>query len=341
VEQSIGEKMILTVNYNGMHGVHLPLADFGINAYCPPNVAGSPCPNGFAGLPASAPNPAFGAVYQYTNAGISNYNGLTISLQRRLSAGLTFNLNYTWSHNLDDVSNGGIENENYSLIATDASVTVPQNPRNLSSNYGNSDYDVRHYLSANFVLSDMFRHTGFNWGPNPVFGGWTLSSNWFLRSGLPYSVIDGAADGALGAFNYTNATILASPVGYIPTSCTNGPNTPCLSTSQFAPGFATTGVINGFGTMGRNQLYGPHFFNVDLALMKSIRIKERLTFSFGASASNLFNHPNFDNPVNNLANPSQFGQVINTVSPPTSILGSFLGAGGSPRFVEIKGVLRF
>jgi hypothetical protein len=340
IEQSIGEKMVLTVNYNGMHGVHLPLADFGINAYCPPNAPGSPCPNGFAGLPASAPNPAFGTEYQYTSAGISSYNGLTISLQRRLSAGLTFTLNYTWSHNLDDVSNGGIQNEPYSAVATNESVTVPQNPYNLAANYGNSDYDVRHYFSANMVLSDMFRHTGFKWGPNAVFGGWTLSSNWFLRSGLPYSVVDGAAGGALGAYNYTNATIFATPLGYVPTSCTNGVNTPCITTSQFEPGFATTGVLTGFGTMGRNQLFGPHFFNVDLAVMKSIRIKERLTFSFGASASNLFNHPNFDNPVGNLSNPS-FGSVINTVSPPTSILGSFLGAGGSPRFVEIKGVVRF
>jgi hypothetical protein len=92
--------------------------------------------------------------------------------------------------------------------------------------------------------------------------------------------------------------------------------------------------------MGRNQLYGPHFFNVDMSIMKSVRIKERLNFSFGAQFYNLFNHPNFDNPVDNLASP-EFGSVINTVSPPTSILGSFLGAGGSPRFIEIKGVLRF
>jgi hypothetical protein len=340
IQQSLGAKTVLTVNYSGMHGVHLPLANYGINAYCPPNVPKSPCPNGFAGLPATAPNPALGAIYQYTNAGIANYNGLTISFQRRLSAGLTFNLNYTWSHDLDAVSNGGIANEYYSANATNLSITSPQNPNNLLSNYGNSDYDVRHYLSANFVYSDMFRHSGFKWGPNTVFGGWTLSSNWFLRSGLPYSVIDGAADGALGSFNNPTATVFATPRGYIPTSCTNGVNSPCITPSLFEPSFAQTGVINGFGTMGRNSLFGPHFFNVDLALMKSIRIKERLSFSFGASASNLFNHANFDNPVDNISSPV-FGSVISTISPPTSILGSFLGAGGSPRFVELKGVLRF
>jgi hypothetical protein len=76
-------------------------------------------------------------------------------------------------------------------------------------------------------------------------------------------------------------------------------------------------------------------------LMKDIRIKERLTFTFGAQAYNLFNHANFDNPVDDVSNHALFGSVISTVSPPTSLLGSFLGAGGSPRFLEIKGLIRF
>jgi Carboxypeptidase regulatory-like domain len=337
IEQSFGRSNLLTINYQGMHGLHLPLANFGINGYCPP----SQCPNGFAGLPASAPNPAFGTIEQYTNAGISNYNGLTISFQRRLSAGLTFTINYTWSHNLDDVSNGGIANEYYSLLATNLSITNPRIPYDLSANYGNSDYDVRHYFSANFVYSDMFRHSGFKWGPNAVFGGWTLSSNWFLRSGLPFSVIDNSAGGALFGDNY-NATIFATPLGPVHAgNCGSAAvTTPCLSTSEFAPSFSASGVFNGFGSVGRNSFFGPSFFNVDMSIMKSVRIKERFSFSFGASFYNLFNHPNFDNPVDDISNP-QFGSVINTVSPPTSLLGSFLGAGGSPRFIEIKSSFRF
>ena len=153
--------------------VHIPVGDFGLNAYCPTSV----CTNGFAGLPSAAPNPALGTVLQYFSAGDSNYNGLTVSLQRRMSAGLTFTLNYTWSHALDDVSNGGVANEAFGIFQTDADVSTPQNPFNIRGNYGSADYDVRHYLSANFVLTDMFRHAGFKWGPNQVFGGWTLSSN--------------------------------------------------------------------------------------------------------------------------------------------------------------------
>ena len=98
--------------------------------------------------------------------------------------------------------------------------------------------------------------------------------------------------------------------------------------------------LTGFGTMGRNSVYGPHFFDVDIALTKDIRIKERLMFSFGAQAYNVFNHPNFDQPVNDISNPA-FGSSIAEVGPPTSLLGSFVGAGSSPRFIEIKGIVRF
>ena len=103
IEQAVGLKSVLAVNYSGMHGSHIPVADEGLNAYCPDAV----CPGGFGGLPTAPANPALGPVYQYFSAGSANYNGLTISLQRRVSNSFTYSLSYTWSHALDDVSNGG------------------------------------------------------------------------------------------------------------------------------------------------------------------------------------------------------------------------------------------
>ncbi len=333
VEQELWWKMLLTLNYSGMHGIHLPISDQGLNAYCPASV----CPNGFRGLPTAPPNAALGTVNQYLSAGISNYNGLTVSVQRRLSAGLVFNANYTWSHALDIVSNGGVSNLPFGALVTDGSITIPQNPFNIRGNYGNADYDVRHYFSASFVLTDMFRHAGFRYGPNRIFGGWTLSSNWFWRSGLPFSVVDSSAVAPLFGLNY-NGTIFASPVTNVPGTCTSAVNSPCLTTGQFAP--AANGAPTGFGTGGRNSIHGPHFFDTDIALMKDVAIGEHLTFSFGAQAYNAFNHTNFDQPVNDISNP-QFGSSIAAVGPPTSLLGSFVGAGSSPRFVEIKGIIRF
>ena len=335
VEEALGAKMLLTVGYSGMHGSHIPVGDEGLNAYCPTSV----CPTGFLGLPATQPNPALGTVTQYLSAGGSNYNGLTISLQRRLSAGLSFNANYTWSHALDDVSNGGVVNEPFGILVTDPSITALQNPFSVRGNYGPSDYDARHYFSASVVLTDMFRHAGFHWGPNRVFGGWTVSGNWIWRSGLPFTVIDNSALAPLLGLGYgANAAIFASPVTNVSRTCTSAVSSPCLTTSQFAP--AANGAPSGFGSMGRNSIYGPHFFDVDLALMKEVAIREHATFSFGAQAYNAFNHANFDQPVNDISNP-QFGSSIAAVGPPTSLLGSFVGAGSSPRFLEIKAVVRF
>ena len=334
IEQSLGSKMLFSINYSGMHGIHILNGNEALNAYC----TAANCPGGFLGLPTQAPNAALGVVTQYTNAGVANYNGLTLSLQRRLAAGLTFTVNYTWSHALDTASNGGVVNEAFGIFQTNGAIEAPQNPFNVQANYASSDYDIRHSLNANFVLSDMFRHAGFKWGPNQVFSGWTLSSNLFWRSGLPFSIVDSGALGILEAQNYGNAgtAILASPVtNGIPSSCgASAVNTPCFSASQFTAG-------SGFGTLGRNTFVGPHFFDMDLALTKSVRIKERLTFSFGAQAYNVANHPNFDQPVADLANPN-FGLITAEVAPPTSILGAFVpGTAASPRFIEIKGVLRF
>ncbi|HKD07035.1 MAG TPA: carboxypeptidase regulatory-like domain-containing protein [Bryobacteraceae bacterium] len=333
VQQLLAKNLTLTANYAGMHGSHLPLADGGLNAYCPPDT----CPGGFSGLPASAPNPALGNVLQYLSGGTSSYNGLSVSLQQRLTAGLSFNLNYTWSHALDEVSNGGVSNLPFGILATDTSITQIQDPHNAKGNYGSADYDVRHYISASMVLTDMFRHAGFHYGPNRIFGGWTLSSNWFFRTGLPFSVRDNANLAPLLGLNYTG-TILASPNGAVSNSidCASAVNTPCLATGQFAP----SGALTGFGTLGRNFFRGPHFFDVDLGLMKDVAITEHVLFSFGAQAFNLFNHTNFDLPVDDISNPL-FGSSIATVGPPTSLLGSFVGAGSSPRFIEIKGSFRF
>jgi hypothetical protein len=128
---------------------------------------------------------------------------------------------------------------------------------------------------------------------------------------------------------------LASPLTNIPGACTNAVNSPCLSTSQFAPSAGLTGAPSGFGTSGRNTIYGPRFFDVDIALTKSVALGEHLKFTYGAQAYNAFNHANFDQPVNDISNP-QFGSSIAAVGPPTSLLGSFVGAGSSPRSLKSR-----
>jgi len=117
-------------------------------------------------------------------------------------------------------------------------------------------------------------------------------------------VVDNSAAGALTSFDYFGPIFATQTTAIGNTNCGAGAvGTPCLSTSQFAPAFGQSGVLNGFGNVGRNTFRGPDFVDVDMSVTKDFRIKERATFQFGAQFYNLFNHPNFDNPVNDVSNP--------------------------------------
>jgi hypothetical protein len=69
--------------------------------------------------------------------------------------------------------------------------------------------------------------------------------------------------------------------------------------------------------------------------MKHIPIAEGASLAIGAQFYNVFNHPNFQPAVGDTGNPN-FGQVVGTVSPPTTVFGSFLGADASPRLIQVK-----
>ena len=323
VQQGFGSRTTLSLNYVGNHGVHEAVQNPGLNAF------------GFGTLPDAAPDERFGTITEVMTNAISNYNGLTASLKHQFSS-LQIQANYTWSHALDEVSNAGFLPYTF---ATNFSVLSPQDPFNLRRyNYGNADYDVRHYFSMSYVWQ-----VPHYWGPKAAFAGWEVSGTIFARSGLPFTVIDGDATSNLAANNYGGALngagsfVFANYLGGAPSSC--GPdaiNTPCLTSAMFSP------ATDGFGNQRRNQFYGPKYFDTDLTVMKSFNIPkwERGKLSVGAQFFNLFNHPNFDQPIGDVANP-QFGSVVTTVNTPTSILGSFLGGDASPRLIQLKASLTF
>ena len=284
------------------------------------------------------PDPRFGTVTEYHSAAVSNYNGFSASFTRRFSAGFQFQASYTWSHALDEISNGGFLRYNFN---TNNGVLNQLDPTNLRRNYGNADYDTRHYFSANYVWDVPIKKLARR-GPDALLNGWQLSGTIFARSGLPFSVTDGNAIGVLGGQNYATLggdLVLANWNGLGSTSCSssaNNPATPCLNLANFSP--ATTG----FGQQRRNQFYGPHYFNTDMAIMKNFPFPhfEGARISVGAQFFNLFNHPNFDQPVQDIASP-QFGSIVATVSSPTSIIGSFLGGDASPRLIQLTARITF
>jgi hypothetical protein len=352
VEQAIGSKMSVTLNYVGNHGSDLAMLNPGVNAFC--NTPGTPLPYepglagagactselgiaGFTGLPTSPVDPRFSTVSEVTNEGVSNYNGLTASFTVHASKSLQVNANYTWSHALDDISNAGFLPANFD---TNISVLAPQDPYNFKAyNYGNADYDARNQFNLNYVYNTPVQH-----GWMGALLNWTVAGTIFARSGLPFTIFDGASSGVLGSYFYGPAAGLElfgnSLVG--PLTCGSSATiTPCPTSSQFASPIVP-GAVSTFGDERRNQVYGPNFFDTDLGLMKNFSIPhwEGAQFQIGAQAYNLFNHPNFDQPVGDLSNP-QFGSILRTVGSPTSIFGSFLGGDASPRAVQIRAQLQF
>jgi hypothetical protein len=99
-----------------------------------------------------------------------------------------------------------------------------------------------------------------------------------------------------------------------------------------------------FGQGRRNQTVAPSYTDTDFSILKGFKIPIPHTdtgrLQVGAQFFNLFNHPNFGTPINDLNN-ANFGAITTTVSSPTSILGSFLGGDASPRLIQLKGTITF
>ncbi len=331
IQHDLGWNSVINLNYVGNHGIFEVVANSGVNAFG----------GGFAGLPIAAPDAAFGQVTQYQSIAVSNYNGLVVGFRHNARFGLTFNANYTWSHALDEISNAGLLPYNQGSAP---SIGTLINPFKVRANYGNADYDIRHNFTANYVWSNSLRHI-FKWGPNAVFSGWNFSGTIFAHSGNPFSVIDSATTGNLSGNNYTGP-VLANITGATngTASCgrgsTNTGSTPvtCLNTA----GFNVPGSLTAFGNQARNQFRGPGYFDTDFSVVKHTKLPgwERGEVNFGFQFFNLFNHPNFDNPVADIAN-ARFGLVTRTVNTPTSILGSFLGGDASPRLIQLKAEFNF
>lgn len=330
VQQAITNHDVLDINYVGNFGTDILFLNPTANAYAA-CIASGTCPGGYPGLPSTQPDTRFLAVTTLTNNGHSNYNGLVTSFRHQGSRGLTTSVNYTYSHSLDNTSNGGIEGYNFQ-------VTYPQTQIDPTSadrlNYGNADYDNRHNLGVNFVWQMPYRF--HNLLASDVLGGWGLSGTLFAKSGVAYSVIRGSLSGT-----YTGGTNAGSTLGvYLsgPRGKCGNPSDTCMQASQFAP--ASQQYLYGFGNQARNSYRGPGYFDSDVQLAKSTSLGEHVKFKIGANLFNLFNHPNFAPPVNNLAS-SAFGRIQADIPPVSSPYGNFQGAGVSGRIIQVLGGFSF
>jgi len=336
VQQALGWHTTVSAKYVGNHGEHEEITNPALNAFSPTGAT-------FGGLPITIPDPRFGVVAQTQNSGNSNYNGITLTAAHTFNGGFQFQASYTYSHALDEISNSSLNpfglNSNGNV-----DVVTPLNPFNIRQlNYGSADYDIRQSFVMNYVWSDALRHLTAR-GPNALMKGWTLSGTIFKHTGFPYSIWSSNETAALQGSLFgstspaTTTAVLANVVGSPNINCgasaarlVNGQPNPCYNAANFVD------PTNDFGTQRRNQFRGPGYFDTDFNVEKSFAMPkwEKAQFSVGARFFNLFNHPNFAFPNTN-ADSGQFGQITQTVSQPTTIYGSGLGADASPRVIELQ-----
>ena len=242
-----------------------------------------------------------------TNLGASGYNGLLVSLRKRFSKGLEFDFNYTLSHSIDNQSS--IVNTVFGGLVCDI--------RNLRVCRGNSDFDIRHLVNANFIYELPFgkgRRLGGNANGvlNAIIGGWQVSGIYTQRSGLPFSTTTGSF-----------------PVGFVFNSpaALAGNNASALrqrirdsgSTIQFFKDPAAALAALRFpqhGEIGnRNTFLSSGFWNIDTAVVKrfSLGPEERVKLVFRWEMYNAFNHHSFGLPNANITSPA-FGQITTSAS---------------------------
>lgn len=352
VQQAIGSKTTVSLNYVGNRGYDEIILNPWLNAYSSatfgPGGSGTgtstfgnlPFPNTSDPTLATCSNCSFlhsvdghyGNVLQYTNNAVSNYNGLTATVTRRFSHGFNGSLNYTWAHALDEVSNGGLLGFN---AGVGDSILGVLNPNCLRcGNYSNADYDVRHNLTANYVWDLPFKASGA--ALNRVISGWSVSGTFFYHTGYPYGVVDTQLSSISGLHNVSSGTLTATFLGGPTYAGCSNTATGCLSLTQFTPATAE----NTFGNIPRNYFRGPGYFDSDFTVLKTIPITERWKLGLGANAYNVFNHPNFANPVADIASGS-LGTIQSTVSQPTNPYGSFVSSAVSGRVLQLQARVTF
>lgn len=329
VERELAKNYSLSLNYVGNHGMDVMTDNPYPNAYCK---TGS-CPFGTI-TNSAAPDSRFLQIREITNSGWSDYNGLTASFKARISKSFQGQFNYTWSHATDTCSNNCL----LPFVSnTIGSIRYQITPTLPGLAHGAADYDVRQNFTANYVYTS--KEDWSNLGLKHILGGWTVAGTIFFHSGYPWTPVSTAVRGnALG--NVTplrNGTPLAAFAGtpQVFGGCGN-PDVACVTTSQFIdPSLQTN-----FGNYARNTLRGAGFFDSDLNVTKNFKLGERVKLGIGANFFNVFNHPNFDLPVNSYT-AGNFGSIIATVTPATTPYGAFLGVPLNGRIVQLNGRITF
>ena len=266
-------------------------------------------------------SPQFGTSLYITNKGYSNYNGLLLTLHKKMSRGLLFDVNYTWSHSLDNISAPANE-----AFGSNGAGGIMCDAIHIGVCYGNSDFDVQHAITADWIYElpigrgKMVGGSMSHW-ENEILGGWAVSGLASWRTGLAFQTVSNSfpisfANNVPAIFNGDTSALKVDTHEEINAS-TGLPTIQLFKNVTAAQG-AFSGPV-GFQVGSRNNLRGPHFSNFDMGLIKHFPVKEKLQMEFRADAFNVFNHTNFGLPgaagTADITSPSTFGVISSDAGP--------------------------
>jgi hypothetical protein len=331
-----GRKLFRYRDINQPNAAAIRAYDYATNGCCVPRPFDTA-----AVLSTLAPNSPF-YVNQLETDSNSQYHGLQVSFQQRNWRGVTQQLTYTWSHSIDDASDG----QDYVPNAAQ-----PNDSQNTRGERGPSNFDVRH----RFVWSLNYEFP--KWEALGRFGeGWQISSVVTLMSGHPFHINYNFIDDYDGSGEFFPRPDVVGSIQYNRSDPSRFLNlssfaVPCALNPAGA-GFAqdcmfsaTTGNSMHFGSLGRNALLGPDYRNWDISITKVTKITERFKLHFRTDFYNFTNHPNFASPLL----PAFFADAApNGIDPATGRSLGFLGitatsdiglgnpilGGGGPRSVQ-------
>jgi Carboxypeptidase regulatory-like domain len=279
--------------------------------------------------------------------GISNYHALQLQVRKRLSNGLQFTASYTWSHALDEQSGLGL-------------FFTGNNPLTPRSSYASADFDQTHVFLINY--SYTIPKVTTNKALGALVNGWIIGGQTVAQSGQPYSIYDfsgSVASQYLGTSDYIGNPIVPLKPGVTVAQAqlqgTTGVNAgkPVLDVNAFAPVFLAPGQSGVppcdssgcdrfeslYGYSGRNIFRGPFQVRFDMTLGKTFMVSDRFRLRFNADAFNIFNHPDFDAPNNNVTFFPNFSGPPSF--PPVGSLGIIQHTIGSSRFLQLSMHLSF
>jgi hypothetical protein len=308
VQREISPSLGLEISYVGTKGTHLQLTQNLNQPFVTDGIYGSTRP--YLTLPLTspivptecfAPNPVcpYGNINQINSLGNSNYNSLWVTATKHFSHGFEFLTSYTYAKSLD-----------YNSLST-GETYVLQNAYNPRGDYGPSEFDVRH----RFVLSGFYQ---LPFKSNRLVSGWQFGIVTQAQTGNPLNPTLAIGPGA-------GISLTVRPDVTGPITTTGNPSqwfgnkavfvSPCVA--AIPPAKLPTCHP---GDLGRDSVTGPGFANTDFSVTKDTKITERFDLQFRSEFFDIFNHPNFGNPVLTTTSGS-FG-IITSTRFPTGDFGS-------------------